>query len=72
MLAHLAAAQNASKQVREALELWLEENLKAELLSWFLANEAELRAGLDIFKLPKKPPQPVRRMIGVRRKHWRL
>jgi hypothetical protein len=72
MLAHLAAAQNARKQALEALELWIEESVNAELLSWFLANEGQLRAGLDIFRLPKKPPAPIRRMLGIRRKQLRL
>lgn len=77
MLARLAEERNRFKELREILELWMDEAVQARLLAWFNTHGEELAARLNT-PCPPKPetlsPQPFRlpsaRNTG-NRKTWR-
>lgn len=75
MLAHLAEERNRLKELRELLDVWIEEAARARMLAWFVAHGEELAARLNAPgpPLPEAPsPQPFRLPAAIRsRKNWR-
>lgn len=75
MLRHMANERNLRKQISESLDQWIEEAWRAELLRWFIEYGPDLAAGLkagpDIFALPKRkkwrPTHPAWRRLRAKK-----
>lgn len=75
MLQHMANERNLRKQIGELFDQWIDEAWKAELFRWFIEYgddlAAALKAGPDIFALPKRkkwrPTHPAWRRLHVKK-----